>query len=358
MGAIPDKLKNGIVTYAQRADFRLPWWATRGYMPNLIETADAKNVAKWLAAAGMGFEVKGADTFIREADGSYTALTDYRAQLRTDRAVGDGFALGVVSPDFNNVQPSELISGFIDRIQSEDIQLTTMGVMKKGRNIFMGARLSDTYARQIGPDLTESWLMFHTRYDGGGATIAGISTVCPVCENTVSAAISQALRMNSLYRVPHRSVYSSADLRNALELATVEINERATLFNRLVETKLTDADVEVFFATLLDIPPADLHKTENGKPVVSARARNQLAALVGAYRESPGAEKRIGTAWGAFNAVTFYTDHIASTRDTTGEGEVMARQFTAMYGKGRQVKARALELLVAKAGLKDLRVAA
>lgn len=355
MGAIPDKV-NDKVTYAQRADFRLPWWASSGYMPNLIEAGKSKDVAAWLAAAGMDFKVFGETVYVRNMDGSYVEVPDWQANRRNN----DGVVLGMVAPDFKNVQPGDLLRGFMDRIESEHIDITTMGSMKQGRNIFIGCRLSDAYASQVGPDLVEAWLMLHTRFDGKGATVASISSVCPVCENTVEASMSEATRKGSLFRVPHRSIFDSSALREAIEAADVEVKERARVFNALVERKISYDEVNEYFARdVLDIDPEDLLRTgKDGKPVISARTRNNLDSLLKSYNRGPGALPRVGTAWGAFQAVTNYVDNEASTRDTTGEGEHMARKYTSMYGRGKEVKAQALKAIMARARIDQVAMAA
>jgi phage/plasmid-like protein (TIGR03299 family) len=359
MGAIPDKLNNGVVTYAQRSDFRLPWWSAPNYQPNLIQPASYTDVDAWLKAAGMDFRVDTRSLFVKGADGQYYEVPDFVANRRDDM-LNSGEVLGVVSPDFKNVNPAQLIGSWIDHIKSAKLDLTTMGAMKKGRNIFIGCKLSDAYKTQVGPDLVEGWLMLHTRFDGKGATVASISSVCPVCENTVEASMSEATRKGSLFRVPHRSVFDGDMLRAAVEAADIEVKERAKVFNALVDTKISEDEVLDYFAKdILQFETSDLTKTKaDGKPVISVRTQNNLTALINSYRRGPGALPRIGTAWGAFQAVTNYVDNEASTRDTAGDGEHMARKYTSMYGRGKEVKAEALKAIMARAKLAPVLLAA
>jgi phage/plasmid-like protein (TIGR03299 family) len=359
MGAIPDKLKNGAVTYAQRADFRMPWWANSSHMPNLITPDNYKNVDAWLKAAGMEFTVGTEPLYVRRGDGQFVDVRTLGADLMANSRRDNGTVFAAVSEDFKNVNPSELIAGWIDRIESEHLDLTTMGSMKLGRNIFIGCKLSDAYKTQIGPDLVEAWLMLHTRFDGKGSTVASISSVCPVCENTVDASMSEATRNGQLFRVPHRSVFSGEELRTAIEAAEIEVKERAKVFNALADRKISYDEVTAYFAKdILGFDAEDLNKYENGKPVISSRTRNNLDTLLKSYNRGPGAGPRHGTAWGAFQAVTNYVDNEASTRDTAGEGEHMARKYTAMYGRGKEVKAQALKAIIARAQLPKLALAA
>jgi phage/plasmid-like protein (TIGR03299 family) len=355
MGAIPDKVNN-VVTYAQLKAFRLPWWAKTGHMPNLIEATNSKDVPAWLKAAGMDFEVQSGTVYVKNSDGSFEVVPDWIANRRNDT----GLVLGMVSPDFKNVQPHELIAGFIDRINDASLELTTMGSMKQGRNIFMGCRLSDSYKTQVGPDLVEAWLMLHTRFDGKGSTIASISSVCPVCENTVDMSISDATRRGSLFRVPHRTAFEGTSLKEAIEAADIEVKERAKVFNALVDAKISFDEVQDYFARdILEFDPADLSKVkDNGKPVISTRTQNNLESLITSYNRGPGAIQRTGSAWGAFQAVTNWVDNEAATRDTTGDGEHMSRKYTSMYGRGKEVKAQALRAILALAKLAPIAVAA
>lgn len=355
MGAIPDKV-NGVMTYAQRADFRMPWWAGHGTTPNLIELAHTKDVKAWLKAAGMDFSVHPRDVYVKNEDGSYVVVPDWQANRRNN----DGAVLGMVAPDFKNVQPGDLLRGFMDRIESEHIDITTMGSMKQGRNIFIGCKLNGDYSRQVGPDLVEAWLMLHTRFDGKGATVASISSVCPVCENTVEMSMTEAARKGRLFSVAHRSIFDSSALREAIEAVDVEVDQRASVFNALVAAKISYDEVQDYFAKdVLAIDPEDLLRVKpDGSPVLSARTRNNLDALLKSYNRGPGALPRVGTAWGAFQAVTNYVDNEASTRDTSGEGEHMARKFTSMYGRGKDVKAAALRAIMARAKVSMVALAA
>jgi hypothetical protein len=116
--------------------------------------------------------------------------------------------------------------------------------------------------------------------------------------------------------------------------------------------EISEDEVNAYFADILGFSPEDLGKDgPDGTPLVKTRTRNQLTALLDAYVSGPGAAPRTGTAWGAYNAVTYWVDHVASTRDTAKEGTGLARAFSAQFGRGAITKQEAFKKILARANV-------
>ena len=113
-------------------------------------------------------------------------------------------------------------------------------------------------------------------------------------------------------------------------------------------TVITDKDVDRYFCDVLEINPSQLdHVQPDGKPVVSTKSKNMLAALQSAYQSAPGSEAGHGTVWGALNAVTYYATFQKTVRDTSGTGTYTARFASNIEGDSSAMKARAFLLAAA-----------
>ncbi len=120
--------------------------------------------------------------------------------------------------------------------------------------------------------------------------------------------------------------------------------ERAQ-FDMMANTAMSKDDVARYFANVLEINIADLDKVDaNGKKLVSTKSDNILKMLAASYANAPGAAMAMGTAWGAFNAVTYYATHQKTVRDTTGSGENATRVASNLNGDAARLKVRALQL--------------
>src|SRR5206468_600729 len=99
------------------------------------------------------------------------------------------------------------------------------------------------------------------------------------------------------------------------------------------KAKAKDEDVVSYFKRLFpvistkEVPDKDISKT--------------ASTLVSILPNQPGADIAPGTWWNAFNAVTYFEDHLAGRED----GEVVDQRLTsAWYGEARQLKNKAMNL--------------
>jgi len=98
---------------------------------------------------------------------------------------------------------------------------------------------------------------------------------------------------------------------------------------------------------------ADLGRMNaNGKKLVSTKTDNILKQLAASYSNAPGAAIATGTAWGAFNAVTYYATHLKTVRDTSESGENAARVASNLNGDAARLKVRALQLAASYSAIK------
>jgi phage/plasmid-like protein (TIGR03299 family) len=252
------------------------------------------------------------------------------------------------------VQPVEYFEAFRDSLSANNLRISSAGVLKGGRIVFVNAKFTDAGFDVLGLDRVNTYVCLGGGYDGTMSSFGYLSSLRTVCWNTLSANIAERKREGGktgkagqgFFRVPHSAAFDGKVLGSALGLAGKELQVRSGIFNSLAGYKMQAAAVAKFFCDVLKI-----EETNHDK--LSTRTRNVLDVLANAYLTGPGAElaSANGTAWGALNAVTHYVDHLAATRDSYEDGTGAARFASAQFGTGADIKARALELAMASAGI-------
>lgn len=255
-----------------------------------------------------------------------------------------GRALGVVSDGYAIHQPAELFEVWRDELRASDLYITSAGVLKGGRVVFVCARVPDAMAFRVGPDLLLPFVTIATSFDGSMATIGRASTIRTVCANTL--AMNLADKQAKRAWQAHRGGFDGAAMKRALGLLPAQIKAERETLESLAARKVTPDEAFRAFMTLAgfapDTKPAELEKGRKGAT---------LKALATAYVSAPGAGSPVamGTAWGILNAATYHADHAARVRDTEAEGAETARLFSSQLGAGAEFKAQALELALALA---------
>jgi phage/plasmid-like protein (TIGR03299 family) len=267
-----------------------------------------------------------------------------------------GEALEVLSGNkFKLVQPVEYFEAFRDSLAKNNLRISSAGVLKGGRIVFVNAKFTDMGYQVLGVDRVDSYVCMGGGYDGTLASFGYLNDFRTVCWNTLSASLAQHKAGKSLFRIPHSAAFDGAALGAALGLAGKELTVRAEVFNTMAGRKAQQEAVAKFFCDVLDIDPATVNAVDkaSGKPVLSTRLKNQLTELANAYASGPGAllPSAAGTWWGALNAVTHYVDHVAPTRDSYKDGTDNARFASSQFGTGADTKAKALKLAMTNAGI-------
>lgn len=270
-------------------------------------------------------------------------------------------ALEVLSDNrYKIVQPVEYFEAFRDSLKANNLRISSAGILKGGRIVFVNAKFTDGGFDVLGMDRVESFICMGGGYDGTMSSFGYLSDFRTVCWNTLSANLSKQGANGKLFKVPHTIAFDGRALGMALGLAGKELAVRAEVFNTLAGYRLATAKAVEYFAGVLDLDADKIGKVDakTGKPLISTRSLNQLEALADAYIAGPGATlpSAQNTLWGALNAVTHYVDHTASTRDSYEDGTDRARFASAQFGAGAGVKRKALEMAMEMAGIGEERL--
>jgi phage/plasmid-like protein (TIGR03299 family) len=331
-----------------------PGWHGKGVA---IPPEEARDPAAIAARAGAAYEVYKAPVSFIDSDGKVRTVPNREAIVRRDTQE----PLEVLSGNkYNLVQPVEYFEAFRDALARNDLEISSAGVLKGGRIVFVNALLKGD-GMTVGDgtdaslaDTVHHYLCMGGGYDGSLSSFGFLSSLRTVCWNTLSANLSRNAKGKTLFRIPHSAPFDGVALGAALGMLGAELKVEAHVFNRLAGYRMTQEAVARFFCDTLEIAPEDVNRYDaTGKHVLSTKLRNQLNALADAFLTGPGSHlpSAAGTAWGAVNAVTHWVDHVAATRDTTQDGADAARFASAQFGSGAATKARAVALAMKAAGI-------
>jgi len=216
------------------------------------------------------------------------------ATVRTDK----NLALGVVGNRYTTVQNKDAFKFFDEIVGGKHAMFETAGVLGIGERIFVSAKMPDVIRIAGTDDLTEVYVILTSSHDGSGSIIAAVTPIRVVCQNTLNAALK-----NTVSRVCIRHTSSAegrlAEAHKLLGISHNYITDVNEMFNSLATKTVTDAQVKKLVE--------ELFKSEKDD---STRINNIREAVLASYFSGVGQSKIIGSAWGAYNGITHYLDHV------------------------------------------------
>lgn len=250
------------------------------------------NADEALEFAGLDWEVQMIQA-TKEWDGKVVPIPDRFSTTR----MTDGKDLGIVSNDYHVYQNSEAFS-FLNKITDTtgaEAVFTTAGSLFGGSRTFMTMKLSDSFT--VGDnDAHDLYLMATNSHDGSQAFSVTVTPIRAVCNNTVTMALAQAKSKWSIrHKIPLDMQTQKA--RDVLELGYAYEDAFAKEVENLMDIEVTK---DQFYKVINKIIPASPVQHDITVDDIMNIWENEATVNMG------GGE---GNAWGAFNAVTFFTDH-------------------------------------------------
>ena len=335
----------GKAAIAYRASEGKPWHGFGGHI------SDDMNAAQIAQVAGVNYRVAKAPAFysipnpnFKEGDDESLAMLtrsyENRAVMyRTDT----GDPLSVMSEShYDPAQPIELLEGLMGLVKGNGFKMDVAGALKGGRVVWGLAKREEGQG-DIAGDIILPYILLLTSYDGTYARTARATSVRVVCQNTVS--LSAVMNAQTTAKQRNSGEFDADKLFTQLGEFDSAFAEYVQAVKAMSKVRMTDDKLSRFFAKLYS-PKAlkddsDWLRTELDfdREGVTSNQRNNVAQMVRLFTDSPGADKAAadGTLWGALNAVTFYQDHVARTK----EGK---RWESATIGNGNRAKDAAMSL--------------
>jgi phage/plasmid-like protein (TIGR03299 family) len=276
----------------------------------------------------------------------------------------DNRIFGPAGKDYVVTQNSTAFDFFKKFTDAGKMVMETAGALQGGRQVWVLAKLMSSFVLP-GGDEVWGYLLFSLPHVWGKALVIKFVTVRVICSNTFAMAMNESTYGRG-FRMPHIRAFDEEVEQEALTtlgIATELFEAFEEKAKTLASTKISD---EVVVRYIADIFQKDLVTEQFGKGFYRQPERDQATQLVAAnapkldpqklkrvafdtYRavsSQPGAdlESSRGTAWGAYNAVSYYLDHL-SGRDR--DNALYSSWFGPKAAQKKEALGRALQLVEA-----------
>lgn len=279
----------------------------------------------------------------------YRTLPEAYATYRTDKNI----PLGLVKSKYEVIQNMDAFNFFDDAIGIDHCQWESAGAMGYGHKIFVTAKISLTTEVNIGgfKDPIENYLVFSNSHDGTSSITVMFTPIRVFCTNCLNSGLDKAdayIRIRHTESAKERLKIGSEILRIACEKA----NDAQQLYDALYTIKMKDEQVLEYLANLnLSDKEREALLTHSGKlgykrvierdymtlenTGISVRKANIIRNMYEYYQEGIGQERILGTAWGAYNAVTGYYSNVLDMQREK-------RMESLLYGNGQNAMQKGL----------------
>lgn len=297
----------------------------------------------------------------------FQTIDSHRFLRRSD----NGAVFAAVSKKYRPHQNADIIGSLVDSAKKCGTEVTTIGSLKGGAWVFGQVDLGKQFTLK-GGDRVNGKLTVTSRHDGTGTTRGGGTAVAIICANTFMMAArdlrgvvshKQALNADgagdNALLAALKTAATDFDIyqNDATTLSGVGVGSNAALLD-WIQAVTDPGGYELRQAEAAEIAnggaaePSDepvgieavLMATElrkaAGKPLSAEMLNRAGKGVLEAITEGVGQDlpSRRGTWWGAANAVTYYSTHMAQARNPGN------RTASAMVGPNAEMGRRALNL--------------
>jgi phage/plasmid-like protein (TIGR03299 family) len=299
--------------------------------------ADNLTPAQMLEAAGLDWKVQKKALVVDDLD---HILTSHYALVRDT----DSKILGVCGNEYTPTQNSDVFEFFDKFCKAGDMKMETAGSLNGGKRVWGLAKINGGFMLG-GKDEVEGYILLDNPHIWGRSLQILFTPIRVVCNNTLTAALQNNTNKENTFRMSHDRAFDDQIKQTAAEkvgLAMKSLDVFKSQAEFLSKKKASDQKVMEFFsnlvnptqyqAALIDSEFGEVNRADLGRTV------NRLLDIV---HTQPGADLKTsaGTWWGAFNAVTYYYDHVAGTDQDK-------RLTSAWFGSAATRKRQALDLAV------------
>lgn len=293
-------------------------WHGLGYKVDKAQTVD-----QMMKVAKINWKVNKVPLFLE--DGSQ--VPDKFALTRSS----DNRVLDISGKAYTPHQNRELFKFFDEYVKAGDAYMETAGSLRNGQMVWGLANLNASFklkSKNNPNDEVKGYLLVMAPHIVGKASLAKLTTVRVVCNNTLDLALQDST--SPYFKLAHRTEMTDAVIQQAKEqmgIARESLMSFADTAKNLQKLKL---DLPEMLDVLSDV-------FGKGEITDLEDANRKIKSIIDCTQHAPGAE--YGTGWGLLNGVTYWADHVASrTADK--------RLANSWLGKTNKQKSKVLKKLM------------
>lgn len=273
-----------------------------------VTLEDAFDAQTALEAAHLAnWDVRKKELYSVDESGEVISIPNRWATVYTNPVTQKAQYLGVVGSHYEPIQNEahvELLDAVVDE---SGAHFETAGSLRGGRETFVSMKLPESM-NVGGQDPVDLYLVALNSHDGTSPFRFLVTPVRVVCANTQAAAISGAKYQFGIRHVRGAQGHIQ-EAREALNLTFNYIDAFDAEAQKMIQQSITDSEFSNIVSGLFLADAATSKRAENG-------AKQHIDNVMELYRGSATMAGIQGTRWGAYQAVTEYTDHFMSVRNT------------------------------------------
>lgn len=284
-----------------------------------------------LKLAQLDWTVEVEPVFLSSENGQFIPVAG-RATVRMDLPRTDARRfLGAVKGRYQPIQNVESFR-IADDLMQGGAHFESAGSLRNGRLVWMLAQLPN--AVSVMDDTISKYLLLTNSHDGTRAMEVLYTPVRVVCMNTLTLALNDS---TTRVRVLHTS-NADTRIRQAREIlskADGYFNNHGETMASLAQTKVNDAFVKTYLEHLF------------GNNQQSSNKINRVRTLFYEQQSGAGQDAVRGTAYGLFNAVAEFNDHLTKsrTRKSSGITPTESRMERILWKTGADFRQTSFDLL-------------
>jgi phage/plasmid-like protein (TIGR03299 family) len=242
--------------------------------------------------------------FFDKNSGTFRTIEGRKAMVTSDTLE----TLGVFKDGYHGHDYNVWLVDTLAKLVGEGVGFGSAGLLKNRGVAFVQLELPDNFNTKEGVAFRPN-LGAATSFDGSLASIYKRSFTVWVCDNTLSAGLSEE---GQQYKVKH-SKYSGMKLteaRQALELIEITARQAEKEIEELCQWQVTDKQFNDFLAKLTPIPELKEGDNTRGRTLAISKAET----IRNLYDTDERASPWRGTAFGVLQATNTYNHHEAAIR--------------------------------------------
>lgn len=307
---------------------RTPAWHKLGTVVN-----EAPSISDAIQLAGLDWPVVEAP-LTASVNGVAVPVVGHKGLYRST----DNELLGVVGADYKTLQNTKAFSFFDPFLKSGLVELDAAGSLRKGKNVWVLARIKDVQGEVVKGDSVRGYLLLSNAHDGTQAVRVQLTKIRVVCWNTLSRAVREGDAGSEKFL----SVRHSGRMEIGLDAVQKSVDLMKQTFDLTIEAYKTLAEAGCSHDQLRKY----VREIFNYQARPAEEMPNCWEHIATVFERGPGVGTIPGVSgswWAAYNAVTDYIDH-AQGRGRSEEGRLHASWF----GVGATRSAVAMKIALAQ----------